>query len=45
MGRPAGGGGRKVPALFDGTGTVKLALLRSVTAGKGNIVSTYGLKK
>jgi dihydrofolate reductase len=37
--------GARYRRLFDGPGTVKLALLRTVTTGKGNIVSTYGLKQ
>ena len=37
--------GSKYRRLFDGTETVKLDMLRTVTTGKGNVVSTYRLKK
>ena len=36
--------GAKYRRLFDGTETTKLALVRSVTTSKGNVISTYGLR-
>jgi len=37
--------GAKYRRLFDGTETTQLQFLRTVTTSKGNIVTTYGLKK
>jgi dihydrofolate reductase len=37
--------GAKYRRLFDGTTPTQLALLRTVTTSKGNVVSTYGLRK